>query len=255
MNIQKTFAIMIGFSLLTGCSFSISSPPATPPLTPTQLVPALPTEIFTDTPVAVQPTTSSTSQPQVFTAVPTMTFTSPPPVAPTLTSAPVNALDVCTDSQVTTLINALKSAMLHADGEVLRSIVHPSRGMDVRYFRDGNVVHYTAEQAKFLFETTFEADWGAEPGSGMEKTGSFHDVVVPKLVDLFNKTYSLHCNELKHGGATYEVQWPYDGDFYAIYYAGSEQYGNMDWNTWAVGIDYVNGKPFLYALDQFFWEP
>jgi len=145
--------------------------------------------------------------------------------------------------------------MLNADGQLLSSIVHLSRGMDVLYFRDGNVLHYTPEQAKFLFETTFEADWGAEPGSGMEKMGSFHDIVVPKLVDLFNKSYSLDCNELKHGGATYELKWPYSGDFYSIYYAGSEQYGNMDWNTWTVGIDYVNGKPFIYALMQFFWEP
>jgi hypothetical protein len=251
MNIQKTLMTILGFSLLTGCSFSISSPSTPPPPTPTQLAIGLPTQVFTETPVSIQPTSSSTSQ--VFTALPTFTLTSPPLAAST--SAPGSAPNVCTDPQVTTLINSLKSAMLNADGELLSSIVHPSRGIDVRYFRDGNVVHYTAEQAKFLFETTFEADWGAEPGSGQEKTGSFHDVVVPKLVDVFNTSYTLHCNELKHGGATYELKWPYQGDFYSIYYAGSEQYGNMDWNTWAVGIDYVNGKPFLYALMQFFWEP
>jgi hypothetical protein len=29
----------------------------------------------------------------------------------------------------------------------------------------------------------------------------------------------------------------------------------MDWHTWVAGIEYVNGKPYLYALMQFFWEP
>jgi hypothetical protein len=29
----------------------------------------------------------------------------------------------------------------------------------------------------------------------------------------------------------------------------------MDWQTWVAGIEYVNGKPYLYALMQFFWEP
>ncbi|HLA06349.1 MAG TPA: hypothetical protein VJ022_02820, partial [Anaerolineales bacterium] len=72
--------------------------------------------------------------------------------------------------------------MLKSNGVLLSSLVHPSRGMDVRYFRDGNVINYTPEQAKFLFETTFEADWGNAPGSGLPKKGAFHDVIVPELV-------------------------------------------------------------------------
>jgi hypothetical protein len=29
----------------------------------------------------------------------------------------------------------------------------------------------------------------------------------------------------------------------------------MDWHTWLLGMHYVNGKPYLYAIMQFFWEP
>ncbi len=29
----------------------------------------------------------------------------------------------------------------------------------------------------------------------------------------------------------------------------------MDWHTWVMGIEYVSGKPYVYALIQFFWEP
>jgi hypothetical protein len=145
--------------------------------------------------------------------------------------------------------------MLTSDGELLSSLVHPSHGMDVRYFRDGNAINYTPDQAKFLFETTFEADWGSEPGSGQPKTGAFHDVIVPALVQIFNQPYTLHCNELKHGGATYNPVFPYEDDFYSIHYAGSDQYGFLDWNTWVVGISYENNKPFVYALIQYFWEP
>jgi hypothetical protein len=98
-------------------------------------------------------------------------------------------------------------------------------------------------------------NWGTEPGSGAEKIGSFHDVVVPELVKAFNQPYSLHCNELKHGGATYEPEWPYQGDFYSIYFPGTEANGFMDWHTWVVGVEYVNSKPLIYGLTQFFWEP
>ena len=145
--------------------------------------------------------------------------------------------------------------MLNADGALLSSLVSPSRGLDAANFRDGNVINYTPEQAKFLFETTFEVNWGAAPGSGADKIGSFHDVIVPELVKAFNQPYTLHCNELKHGGATYEVSWPYQGDFYSIYFPGTETNGSMDWHTWAVGIEYINSKPYIYALIPYFWEP
>jgi hypothetical protein len=155
---------------------------------------------------------------------------------------------------VVALIDSLKSAMLTSNGETLSSLVSPN-GMEVRYVRYGNPITYTAEQAKFLFETTFEANWGAEPGSGEDKIGSFHDVIVPELVEVFNQPYTLHCNELKHGGATYELEWDYSGDFYSVYFPGTEEYGNLDWHTWAVGVEYVEGKPYIYAMMQFFWEP
>ena len=145
--------------------------------------------------------------------------------------------------------------MLSADGPLFSSLVSPTRGLDAANFRDGNVINYTPEQAKFLFETTFEVNWGAAPGSGEDEIGSFHDVIVPELVKAFNQPYTLHCNELKHGGATYELEWPYQSEFYSIHFPGTPANGNLDWQTWVMGIEYVSGKPYVYALIQFFWEP
>jgi hypothetical protein len=154
---------------------------------------------------------------------------------------------------VIALIDALKSSMLAANGATFSTLVSPN-GMQVRYFRNADPITYTAYQANFLFETTYQAPWGKAPGSGLEKKGSFHDVIVPELVKTFNTAYSLHCNEIRHGGATYQVAWPYSKDFYSIYDAGTEQTGYMDWHTWVVGIEYVNSKSYIYALLQLFWE-
>jgi len=233
--------LLIGLVLLSACA------PSTAALTPTLALPATatlttltaPTTVATGTPILLTNTPNGSGG---STAIPTLT---PPPVA----------VDICADPQVTTLINSLKTAMLNADGALLSSLVSPSRGLDAANFRDGNVINYTPEQAKFLFETTFEVNWGAAPGSGADKIGSFHDVIVPELVKAFNQPYTLHCKELKHGGATYEVSWPYQGDFYSIYFPGTETNGSMDWHTWAVGIEYVNSKPYIYALIPYFWEP
>jgi hypothetical protein len=162
---------------------------------------------------------------------------------------------ICADPQATALIDTFKSAVLHADGVLLSSLVSPTRGMDVAFLRDGTVITYDQQHAKFLFETTFEVDWGIMPGSGLAKKGSFHDVVVPELVKALNQPYTLTCNELKHGGASYKLEWPYQGDYYSVYFPGTEANANMDWHTWAIGVEKVNNKPYIYALMQFFWEP
>ena len=238
MKTKILYLLLVGV-MLSACASATETPP-----TPTQLVPATATVLATETVVASTQTSS-----------PSATVESSTPV-PASTSTPIpSTSNICTDPQVTALIDSLKAAMLNSDGALLASLVSPANGMDVRWVRNGTAVSYQASQAKFLFETTFEVDWGAQPGSGEPKVGAFHDVIVPDLVDVFNQPYTLHCNELKHGGATYELTWPYDKDFYSIYFPGTTANGNLDWHTWVAGVEYAGGKPYLYALTQFFWEP
>lgn len=238
MNLKILYLLLPGL-ILSACAPATETPP-----TPTQLVPATPTFIATE---PVVPLTQ--------TSIPTATVESSTPI-PASTSTPIpSTSNICTDPQVTALIDSLKTAMLNSDGTLLASLVGPANGLDIRWVRYGRVVNYDPSQAKFLFETTYEVDWGAQPGSGEPKVGAFRDVIVPDLVDVFNQPYTLHCNELKYGGATYDLSWPYDKDFYSIYFAGTTANGNLDWHTWVAGIEYAGSKPYLYALTQFFWEP
>ncbi|HKY53402.1 MAG TPA: hypothetical protein VJM08_03810 [Anaerolineales bacterium] len=244
MNNRLIMTAFVGLVLLTACA---APSPATPTLAQAPTIPSLPqatgTVITTDTPTL--PIASPTLGSGAFTAAPTLTLSISSPIAS----------DICADPQVTALIDSLKTAVLNSDGPLLSSLVSPQRGLDVARFRDGTVINYRPDQAKFLFETTFEVNWGPAPGSGIDEIGSFHDVIVPELERSFNQPYTLHCNELKHGGATYEVSWPYEGDFYSVHFPGTEVNGFMDWHTWAVGVEYVNSKPYLYALIPYFWEP
>ena len=251
MHIKILYTRVIAIAVLTIILTACGSAPAAP-ATPTPLIFATETlpVIVTDTtsPLTIVPPTAVTPG----TTPVTGDSTAVPGVTPTV---PAPAANFCQDPQVTALIDSLKKAVTTADGPLLASLVSPASGMDVAFFHNGNVINYDQEHAKFLFETTFEANWGAHPASGEEKVGSFHDVVAPELVKIFNEPYTLHCNELKYGGASYPVTFPYKKDFYSIYFPGTEANGNMDWNTWVAGIEYVNGKPYLYALTQFFWEP
>ena len=235
MNIKTLPAFLFGFSLFAAIVTACASPATQAPATPTFL--ALPTStLFIGTPPTPGQTPGVTPLPGT-------------------TVAPPNPATICGDPQVTAMIDSFKKAILTSDGTLLSSLVSPSRGMDVAFFRDGTVITYKPEHAKFLFETTFEVDWGTEPGSGAMKRGSFHDVVVPELARIFNQPYTLHCNELKHGGATYEMEWPYQNEYYSIHFPGTPANGNLDWQTWVMGVEYVSGKPYVYALIQYFWEP
>jgi hypothetical protein len=230
MNMKLVPMLLAGFVMLAACTSSSDTAP-----TPT----SLPASLFT---------TSTAPVP-----VPSSAALTPGAAAPG--STPSGSANICSDPQVTALIDSLKTAVTKADGPLLSSMVSPASGLEVSYFHNGTAIKYDQNQAKFLFETTYPASWGADPASGAEKVGPFHEVVVPALVKVFNQPYELYCNELKYGGASYPVKFPYDKDFYSIYFPGTPANGNMDWQTWVAGIEYVNGKPYLYALMQFFWEP
>ncbi len=234
---------------LTGCTLSLYS---TPRPTPTVLV--LPT--LTSLPPTALPTSPTTISitPNIPTSVPT---TSIQPA----TSLPAGATQIspanfCADGRATALINSFKSALQTSNGDLLASLVSPLHGMDARFYRNGRVVNYDQAHAKYLFDSTYQVDWGLSPGSGQSTKGSFHEIVLPSLLDLFSKNYTLVCNQIQVGGTTYQAMWPYSGvNFYSVYFSGTQPNGNLDWHTWLIGMEYINGRPYLYAIMQFQWEP
>ena len=232
--------------LLNACTLSLYTQPA-PTATPRILIVATRTPAALATPTVITPTVVSANGVPT-TAVPGVT--SAPPIAQ------VPSATFCADGQVTTLIGNFKTALQTSNGELLASLVSPLHGMEARYFRDGRIVNYDVAHAKFLFESTFQVDWGIEPGSGLSKQGSFHEVVLPALIGVFNKEYTLYCNEVKVGGTTYQAAWPYPGvNYYSVYYPGTQANGSLDWHTWLLGMEYVNARPSLYAILQYMWEP
>lgn len=179
------------------------------------------------------------------------------PPAPTNIPAPAaSQRPFCDDLRPPTLIDEFQRAIKSGDGALLASLISPEHGMDARLLRGGRVVNYDREHAAALFESTYIVDWGVGAGSGLPIRGSFRDLFLPDLMDVFSREYLTACNSILLGGTTYSASWPYDGvDFYSLYYPGSAEFSNLDWHTWVIGIQLVDDEPYLYAIMQFDWEP
>lgn len=166
--------------------------------------------------------------------------------------------DFCTDSRVSGLLNDLEIALLNSNGELLSSLVSPVHGIDLRLWRYGTVANYTQEEASWVFLSDYVVSWGPAPGSGLDTVGTFSAEPLPKLQEVFGANYSLHCNDTLDL-ATFSVEpWPPEYaniNFYTVYKPGTEQYGGLDWRAWTVGVEYVQGKPTLFALIHYQWEP
>lgn len=164
----------------------------------------------------------------------------------------------CADARVNTLIDNLESAVLAPNDDILASLIHSLHGLDVRLWRYGTVANYTQEETSWVLESEYEVNWGPAPGSGENTLGTFSDAVLPKLQEVFSAVYNLHCNDTLDL-ATFSVEpWPPEYaniNFYTVYKPGTEQYGGLDWRAWTVGIEYVDGQPYLFALIHYQWEP
>ena len=164
----------------------------------------------------------------------------------------------CADSRVTDLLNSLKTALLNSNGQLLSTLVSPAHGLDLRLWRYGTVANYSPEEALWVFLSEYVVSWGPAPGSGEETSGTFRGQPLPKLQEVFGANYSLHCNDTLDLATFSLVPWPpeYSNiNFYTIYKPGTDQYGGLDWRAWTAGIEYVQGKPTLFSLIHFQWEP
>ena len=126
----KMFLPILILLTFASCSLPVDAPPS-----PT----ALPTAIF-------QPTSTVAVG---FSPIPLLTQAATP--LPTSTSgAPAT---FCDDPRARELIVSLGKAVTNNDGALLASLVSRTTGMDVRFYRAGNVINYAVEHARFLVET------------------------------------------------------------------------------------------------------
>jgi hypothetical protein len=166
----------------------------------------------------------------------------------------VSAERFCDDTRVRDLIAELSRAIRTNDGERLFALTSPKHGVTVNMM-PGDGVHYSDVEVRSVFFSEFEQDWGIHPYSGLPVSGSFKDVVLPELTSLFTSDAKTDvCNRLVMGSLPWDASWPSEYanfNFYSLHIPGSPEYDGMDWKTWVVGVEMVEGQPYIVALYRF----
>jgi len=117
-------------------------------------------------------------------------------------------------------------------------------------------VNFNTNTAKTVFTGADSHNWGSGPSGVPEGVvGTFKDIIQPKLLEVFNApNMETYCDNLtKVFPLTTPWQYP-DMRYYNLYKPGSPDI-LLDFRTWLIGFEYINGQPYISALVTIVWEP
>lgn len=162
----------------------------------------------------------------------------------------------CADPAVTELLGQLEKAIAERDGRLIRSLIHPERGLRVRLNWWNPEVEFAGEDVQTIFRARIRYDWGTEDGSGNPIRGSFSDVALPRLErDLLAAT-EWQCDAGVFGptaGMTILPEGYEPVRFYSAHRAAPAEQ-ELNWGTWLVGVERWEGRYYVSYLVHYRWE-
>jgi hypothetical protein len=162
--------------------------------------------------------------------------------------------DLCSDSRASDLVEHLEAAVRQQDMAALSTLLPERRGLIVRLNPYAPEVAIPLTDVPQLLLNPAAFDWGPTSDTGEMVLGTFADAVLPRLESVFGSDYEKACNQLLQGQTSRPAEIPGElrnlGYFSAHLPAQGSATG-MDWQTWAIVIEYVGGQPLIGALVRF----
>jgi len=159
----------------------------------------------------------------------------------------------CADNRILPLIEQIKQSMNQSNGSLLSPLVSPAHGVNMHLWAYGPGINFMQSTAANIYTDTTVNNWGGGP-SGQPDTGTFNATVKPKYLEVFNApNMETYCDNLTKVFPL-SRPWPYPNiRFYNLYKPASDQF--FDFRTLLIGIEYINGQPYLYGMVTIIWEP
>jgi hypothetical protein len=159
----------------------------------------------------------------------------------------------CNDPEVAALIRAFMKAVSASDSLALKATVSPLRGLVVR--PEGRALKFSGVQLDTIFSSPTVLNLGPGDGGGPDITGTFKALIEPSLrASILKKGAQEKCGKVLTGASTSAPPSvdSFSGTPVSFYHPGQE--GSNDWVTWIGSIEYVEGKPYFFELQQFHWS-
>ncbi len=166
----------------------------------------------------------------------------------------IQGSEFCVDTRVTGLFESFQQAISEQNGQLLAKLVNPDRGLTIRHDWWNPDVLILPEDVEGVYADLSEIDWGVLGGSEFSIRGSFLQIIVPQLDDVFMHSPQMSCNAMLTGVTSKDVPWPSEFtnmNYYAFHRPSPEGGNQFDWRTWTLGIEYVDSQPYLSLLIQY----
>jgi hypothetical protein len=166
----------------------------------------------------------------------------------------------CGSARIRTLVRDFQRALTEKDGETLAALVNPQRDLTLWRREMSSSLTLTAQETNTIFTSTREWIWGTNPENDEPRTGSFSRLVLPELEPVFLGQHAQACNSLEFatstGPTSLPVTWPEELSNlnYLAFYLPAGQSESQSWLAWTMGVEVLNGQPYLTYLIQYAGE-
>ncbi len=160
----------------------------------------------------------------------------------------------CADPRIPELANQFILAIKARDGGKLSDLASPKRGLIIRHDWWNPEVNVGFSSVPSLFLDPSPLAWGVNRDSELAIEGTFREVILPQLEDVFSVAPEFHCGELGLGSTAQDAIWPSDYsnmNYISFHRAAPDPGSQLNWRTWALGIEYIGGEPYLALLIQY----
>jgi hypothetical protein len=160
----------------------------------------------------------------------------------------------CADPRVADLANRFILALQDRNGAQMAQLTSPRRGLIFRHDWWNPEVQFGLATVSAVFQDPSSLNWGVNRDSEQPIQGPFSEVILPSLDDVFSVAPEMKCNGLGVGSTAQVAEWP--SEFanlnFLSFHRPAPQPGNaLNWRTWALGIEYVEGHPYLALAIQY----
>lgn len=163
----------------------------------------------------------------------------------------------CDDDAVMTLVEGFRTAVSNRDGEALAQLIDAERGLRIRVSWWNPEIRLAQDELVDIFESDTSYDWGIYDGSGDARVGTFATQIVPMFDNDLLPASEIGCNELLNGGSAGWVKLPDEYEplnFVTFYRPHGPDQIEMDWGSWAIGVEKWGDSYKISYLVHFAWE-